>query len=395
MKPLKDFEAFFNQKVKGDVVALESIRQAGQQGESDLKRQKRTLGFMLLFSALGGLGMVIFTIHMVTTYAPDKEYLIPIAAILFFFGSPLLVYLYGVWKFGSRWGQSPTGKSGFAQKSAAYQDAFAKLEQSFRDKDVIRRTAAFLLPDASYEKDRSIPQETVQSSLLMNHIWPTLKEYAGDDYFSGKVGATPFEMSEVRLAYMKKIRRDKSTIWVKAHEVGMFMALDFNKPFRGQTVVSPDMGQDRLAHSAISLLDGVSWVLGGLNRMLGRDENPWKDLEKVQLENPEFEALFDVRSSDPQQARYIFSPSFMDRLVTFHKKTAAVKTTEINEQDASKQVYLSFVGAKLFVYLDIGEMFAPDMDKPMGDFAPFEKYHQQLSLVETLVEDLNLNTQIW
>jgi len=35
------------------------------------------------------------------------------------------------------------------------------------------------------------------------------------------------------------------------------------------------------------------------------------------------------------------------------------------------------------------------MDKPMGDFAPFEKYHQQLSLVEALVEDLNLNTQIW
>ena len=67
---------------------------------------------------------------------------------------------------------------------------------------------------------------------------------------------------------------------------GVFILLSMNKSFSGQTIVKVE-----------------NWA-----------NKPPKGLEKVSLEDPRFEADFEVYSSNQTEARYLLTPSFMDRL---------------------------------------------------------------------------------
>ena len=436
MKSLKEFEAYFNEHLKPDLISLEEVRAMGQKLEAKFKKQKKLFLLSLLLALAAGATLFSFVLEKLKLYFPQWEFLKFISMLVFFLGPIVLVRGFWSKKMGPDWknihSKNETGDKPkqplendepLEQKSIGYQAAFAIVQKTFQDKAIIQRAVEFLYPGVQYQKDRSIPLETIKASMLMEPLMASFKSFSGDDYFAGKIGDTAFEMSEVRWTYTKEVRLGEKTALQKKHEVGMFLAVDFNKPFKGQTVVVPDMGEDRLAHSNISLKDGLAWVLGGLSRMRGMEINPWQKLDKVQLESPEFETMFDVRSSDPQEARFIISPSFMDRLVAFQKKIILATPHAIpgggiqvasllnqvgalsgstphtlnpyDGQGASGQVVLSFMGTQMFVYMDVGELFVLDMDKPMGDFAPFEKYHQQFSLVEALVEGLNLNTRIW
>ena len=68
-----------------------------------------------------------------------------------------------------------------------------------------------------------------------------------------------------------------------------------NKRFSGRTVIKRDRG-----------------VIGEwASNLFGHGEG----LEKVSLEDPQFQREFDVLSSDQVEARYLLTPAFMDRLL--------------------------------------------------------------------------------
>lgn len=73
---------------------------------------------------------------------------------------------------------------------------------------------------------------------------------------------------------------------------GVLGCFTFQKPFRGRTIIRRDGG-----------------VLGNFLGSLGAAG------ERVRLEDPRFEALFEVRSSDQVEARYLLTPAFMERLM--------------------------------------------------------------------------------
>jgi len=230
---------------------------------------------------------------------------------------------------------------------------------------VIRPLVRFVDPSLAYNPDAFIPEETFIRGRMFA-IKPD--RYSGDDLVTGRLGLTEVAFSEVHAEY-KTTTHTKHGTQTHWHTIfkGLLFLADFNKDFRGTTVVSPDLAE--------RLLGKWGQKLQGLNFL--------SDLQLVKLEDPEFEKLFVVHSQDQIEARYVLSTSLMERITRFRNKT-------------QKDMSLSFVGSKVFVAIAHSEdMFEPRLFHTLIDFDTIRDYFDDIALAVGIVEDLNLNTRIW
>jgi hypothetical protein len=105
-------------------------------------------------------------------------------------------------------------------------------------------------------------------------------------------------------------------------------------------------------------------------------------LALVELEDPEFESAFVVRSSDPTEARYLLSPSLMRRILSFHRNTGS-------------QLRLSFTGGTLYLAVPLtGNLFEVSTHAPI-DVAKVRAWMGELLFATSIIDELDLNTRIW
>ena len=211
-----------------------------------------------------------------------------------------------------------------------------------------------------------IPQDHVShgefalSNIFLHHA----DSYKGDDRVYGKIGATEINFSECIAKYRTKDSKGRThyTTFFK----GLFFIADFNKHFKGKTIVLPDTAE-KLFGSIGSFLQ---------KRNLARPE-------LIKLEDPEFEKFFVVYADDQIEARYILSTSLMKRICDYKKKS-------------NKKIYLSFVASKVFVAVSYKKnLLEPRIFRTMLDFNIIKEYYEDLQLAISIVEELNLNTRIW
>lgn len=108
-----------------------------------------------------------------------------------------------------------------------------------------------------------------------------------EDLFRGTYAGIGVELAEVRLSKIQHGPDRKTVVVFK----GVFVLMSTDKTYAGRTVVRRDAG-------AIS-----NWLAGSVG-----------GLERVVLEDPEFEDQFEVYASDQVEARFLLSPDFMERL---------------------------------------------------------------------------------
>lgn len=136
---------------------------------------------------------------------------------------------------------------------------------------------------------------------------------------------------------------------------GLFFQADFNKEFKGKTVVLPGV---------------LDYKIQPLNRVRG---------QLIRLEDAEFAKFFIVYGDDQIEARYILSTSLMAKLVKFRKK-------------ARRNIYVSFVESTIYIAIEYAEdLFEPKLFKNMLKFTPIQEYFETIQLMISIVEKLNLN----
>lgn len=203
----------------------------------------------------------------------------------------------------------------------------------------------------------------------MSRLFPRkVDRYCGDDMVSGKSGKTDILFSELHTEYKVRTTNSKGQIQTRWYTIfkGLFFIGDFNKDFKGTTVVLPDTAE-KMFGSMGNLFQ--SWNLS-------RDE-------LIKLEDPEFEKFFVVYGNDQIEARYILSTSLMKRIVDFKKKT-------------NRNIHISFNSPKVFVAVSYRKsLFEPKIFTTLLDFTPIQEYFEDLQMAIGIVEDLNLNTRIW
>ncbi len=230
---------------------------------------------------------------------------------------------------------------------------------------VIEKIIKFIHPNLTYWPNGHI------SRLLFNasRIFPSFpEEMEGDDLVEGRIGETYIQFSEVHARSRGRGLNSTGAGRSSGTRIfdGLFFVADFNKKFYGKTVVLPD--------TAERLFGGLGTALQSLDHSRG---------ELIKLDDPEFEKYFVVYGDDQIESRYVLSPSLMERIVKFRKKTG-------------KRLYISFVSSQVFIAIPYRrKLFEPPIFSSVTSFENAKKYFEDLELALGIVEDLNLNTRIW
>lgn len=253
----------------------------------------------------------------------------------------------------------------YAQKAGEWKSRFKT--------EVIGRLVQYIGEGLRYHPNDGISQQEFCTSRLFR---TDIDRYSREDLLEGMVGKTKFRCSEIHAEYETETTDSKGNRQTHWHTIfkGLFVIADFHKHFNGVTVVLPDTEQGLFGRFGQTL---QSWA-----SKLGMTAG-----ELVKLEDPEFEAVFKVYSTDQIEARYLLTPGLMKRILEFCKKI-------------NSTLHLSFIGSNL--YLAIADtrnrLEAPGMfiaTEKLLDPNLLTPYLNDLYFAISIVDELNLNTRIW
>lgn len=219
----------------------------------------------------------------------------------------------------------------------------------YKDK-IITPFVETLVEKGSYNPQNGLDEDAFMESALFRRP----DEYMSEDGITGKIGKTAIFFAEVR-AKEKKVttnsRGQTRTKWINIFS-GTFFVADFNKNFKGKTVVTDDY-------------------------YFFRDN-------RIKLENPDFERKFRTYATDGIEARYILSPALMERIVNLSKRRGL------------KKIQLSFVKSRMMIAIpDRVDHFETSIWAKANDAKVLRREYDLLCSMVDIVEELNLNTRIW
>lgn len=187
------------------------------------------------------------------------------------------------------------------------------------------------------------------------HLLPSYSRKKLEDHVSGEVNGVPFELAEAFLE--RRVKRDKRDDYEVVFR-GLVARYHFPKRFSGRTILRADRGMmNALGHSGVPG-------------------------ERVRLEDPRFEKLFEVFSEDQVEARYLLTPAFMERL-------AALK------EDAGEPMQAAFEGEDLLLAIDgrRGYFSQPPVWKDLRGSDHIRRFVDDIALIRSIAETLKLDSE--
>lgn len=195
--------------------------------------------------------------------------------------------------------------------------------------------------------------------------------FTGEDLITATIGTTRIRFSQIEAKAITPSATGRTFTLVHGTIFkGLFFVADFNKTFEGTTIIGTDTSEE---------------LLGRFGRVLQRIEKQLtpQPSNQVHVEDPEFERLFNVYSTDHVEARHILSPAFIQRLSTLRARHGS-------------DIYVSFSARQMFLAMPLrhGWLEPPSSYQPLN-IEILEPCFEQLKLAFGIVEELNLNEQIW
>ncbi|MCE2997131.1 MAG: DUF3137 domain-containing protein [Cyclobacteriaceae bacterium] len=245
-----------------------------------------------------------------------------------------------------------------------YRPRAKKFRSRFKN-EIIRRIIKHADEKLEYHPEAGIS--------VTDFIQSTIFDTAGDRYLcedlvSGKIGSTTIRFSDVQTQRKKELKGDDGAPdfkrWVTLFK-GIIFVADFNKHFKGRTMV---------------LTDQAEKSLGGLGTFFQK-MNAQRD-PLVKMENTDFEKAFVVYASDAVEAHYILTPALMERMLNLRSRLGNVQ--------------FAFYNSVVFIAIPTkNDLFEANIFRPLTVQSEMEKYFVQLQFFTGIVEDLNLNNRIW
>ncbi len=175
-----------------------------------------------------------------------------------------------------------------------------------------------------------------------------------EDHITGRHDQVSIKLADAKLK--KRQRSGKRTSYRTVFQ-GLLCAFSFPKRFNGRTVIVSDHGK------ILNWFQGLA-VPG----------------ERVHLEDPRFESAFEVYTSDQVEARYLLTPTFMERVLALAEKYRSAK------------LRLAFDGDRLLLSLDLrADSFeAGSVFETAADPKRITSLVEDISLIYDLIDTLGL-----
>ena len=307
-------------------------------------------------------------------------------------------YYFSPWLYGSRRVVSFPALpllimiAAFVVKGLRFSGRFIPFREEFKDK-VIRPLIQYMAPEIKAQKKAEIPRDLIQSCGLFLPL-PADFSTQVEDAFEGTIEGLKVFFAQVSVTYTVPGRSMDDSDQTVSH-TGLLFSTEFHKNFKSRTLIRSGDIEGLIGGYMKSVLSGENKVLktafqimaptrASEKRVDPREQiRAWGD--EVRMEHPEFEKIFEVRSQDPVEARYILSTSLIQRILDYHRW-------------AHCPIEISFVSSKMHVFLKVGDVFdlhAEDLNKSFMDFQTIAKRLRELVLVGALARDLDQTTRIW
>ncbi|MEA1941471.1 MAG: DUF3137 domain-containing protein [Pseudomonadota bacterium] len=206
------------------------------------------------------------------------------------------------------------------------------------------------------------PHDAVRFDTFRDYgLLPSHDRRSFEDHFSGERKGCDFELYEAHLE--DKRRSNKRTYYVTVFR-GVLIRINFPRNVEGVTVISRDKG----------------WFNGldALGRSFGSNK-----LERIGLVDPKFERIFEVYGNDQVMARYMLTPSFMERLLSLEKALHGKNVRAMFDADSGQGELL--IAAETGNFFEIGSMSRPLADQSRVQ-ALVGELTEVLGLIDLLVE---------
>jgi hypothetical protein len=227
----------------------------------------------------------------------------------------------------------------------------SKIFSFFYKEEVVDEIIHAFCPNAAYSPNGGVGEDLFRNSGLFT----SPDRYYAEDLIEGYLDKTSFICSEVH-AEERRARYTKNGVryyWVDIFKGFLFIA-DFHKEFQGETTVLRD--------SFFKIKMGAS---------------------RVKMESPDFEKVFDVFSTNQIEARYLITPSMMERMLKL-------------DSNFKKGVTISFRNSTILVAIpDSKNRFEADVWSSLSDMSILKSDFAVLQSLLEIVDELNLNTRIW
>lgn len=178
-----------------------------------------------------------------------------------------------------------------------------------------------------------------------------------EDLISGVRREVNFELFEAHLEEKRTTTDSKGrtrTTWVTVFK-GQCFRLDFHKTFYGRTLVTRDAGFFNRFGSGI------------------------KGMQRAGLEDPVFEKIFEVYTTDQVESRYLLTPDLMQKLVDLEK---VFKGGQLKACFDGGEMLITLQGGNLF---EPGSMFKP-LDSPDRVRELLEDFKAVFNIIDEVTE---------
>lgn len=348
LTPLENLRGYFDSAIKPQFEKLESVRKR-------ISRRRKLVSFGILV-VIGIIILIVLTLGLLSGDIEawlDENIFIVIGATL-----PTLMIFGVTTLFASRSIREPLDK---------YREVYKEI--------VVRPVFKMLNTNWNYDPKGTISMDAVKNS----HIFGPIVDISCDDYMSGKIGKTDFECCDL-VTYGKAYNEHNEEIKRESFR-GFFLHADFNKKLNGTILVKP---------AEIVLIDGGS--------------------PRVKMENPEFDKKFEVHTNmhkvmdavsggisisqlieaakgmssteNHTEARYVLTPRMMEAILNIEKSIGYRPVISFTEN----RVNFGFLTGK--------ELFEANTNKPIS-FNDIEEIYNLFTLIEVVINEMDLNTRIW
>ena len=212
---------------------------------------------------------------------------------------------------------------------------------------VIKKAIEGQVEGLVYEPRFGLPESVYSDLNVMRHG----NRYHKEDLITGKYKNVYFVQSDLKVQYESNGEHDTTTTYFR----GRWIAIDYPKKFNGTVVIIDN-----------SFAYGVKR----------------KELEKIQLENPNFNNMFTVRASDIQLGYYLLTPQLVEKIMEL-------------KQSTNGNIIACFKNGYLHIFINDGkDSFEPNINNVnlMGDI---QKFMQDFTLVSGTIDVLDINNSVF
>jgi len=228
--------------------------------------------------------------------------------------------------------------------------------------NIIRPLISQLDENLRYSPQMHIPSAHFSRSKIFTS---SPDRVSGNDYVHGKIDNINIQFSDFHAEKKHKDSKGR-TSWSTIFQ-GLFIVSEFNKNFKGSTIVLPDNAQSTFG----DLIGG--WL----------QSNNFSRDELVKMDNTSFEKEFVVYSNDQIEARYILTHSLMQKLLNYQKRS-------------KHPIYVSFTSKNIHIAVEYNkDLFEPSVFHSLLKYKIAMEYVSTLHLAIGIVEELKLNQKLW